>query len=328
MTELVERYVHQVGRYLPPKERPEIEAELRSMIQDQLDDRYEGAPSQAEVAAVLAELGDPRRMAVSYSSDKYLVGPALYPFMMMVLRHGWLIVPGVVVFLNGFGALISSQPTNVVNLFIETLFAVVQATLIFSAIVILFFAVLQHSGVEQDAPAQAFNPLDLPEVDDPTLVDRFESVFGIAFGTFITLVLIYFLRVGGLTLRFDLNDPGEVIPVSPVWLTFLIIIAATIIILHLLLLRRNRWNIGLWLVETLLEAFGVVCLYFVIYRPLTERILIAVPTLANVPFIDKTPEIIAVATAISTLVTRGSKLVKLWNYRNSSTSPFTIQTNG
>ena len=45
MTELIERYVHQVGRYLPPKERAEIEAELRSQIQDQLDDRYAGSPT-------------------------------------------------------------------------------------------------------------------------------------------------------------------------------------------------------------------------------------------------------------------------------------------
>ena len=62
MSELVERYVHQVGRYLPNKEREEIQAELRSQIQDQLDDRYEGAPTETDVAAVLKELGDPRRM--------------------------------------------------------------------------------------------------------------------------------------------------------------------------------------------------------------------------------------------------------------------------
>ena len=43
MSELIERYVHRVGRYLPGKERAEIEAELRSQIQDQLEDRYEGA---------------------------------------------------------------------------------------------------------------------------------------------------------------------------------------------------------------------------------------------------------------------------------------------
>ena len=56
MSELIERYVHRVGRYLPGQERAEIEAELRSQIQDQLEDRYEGAPTEADVVAVLGSL--------------------------------------------------------------------------------------------------------------------------------------------------------------------------------------------------------------------------------------------------------------------------------
>ena len=55
--------------------RDSIEAELRSQIQDQLEDRYGDDPTEAEVAAVLAELGDPRRMAASYGGEQYLVGP-------------------------------------------------------------------------------------------------------------------------------------------------------------------------------------------------------------------------------------------------------------
>lgn len=328
MAELVERYVHQVGRYLPQKERAEIEAELRSQIQDQLGDRYEGSPSQADVASALAELGDPRQMAASYSSEQYLVGPDLYPIMMMILRHGWLLVPAIVVFLNVFGVLVSSQQSALSGLVIEPLIAALQATFIFSAVVILIFAIIQHSGVELDEKEEAFNPLNLPEVDDPGVVDRFEAAFGIAFGTFITLVFLYFLRVGGLTLRFDLSDPGEVIPVPAPWLILLSIVAFATAILHLLVLRRNRWSVGSWLTQTVLEVIGVVCMYFVVYAPVFAHIIPTIPALNNVPFIDRGAEIIVVITAVSTLVSRGSKLVKLWNYRNSSTPPFTVKTNG
>ena len=87
MSELIERYVHQVGRYLPSKERAEIQAELRSQIQDQLEDRYEGAPTQTDVAAVLKELGDPRRMAASYGGEQYLVGPDLYPCLLYTSKE-------------------------------------------------------------------------------------------------------------------------------------------------------------------------------------------------------------------------------------------------
>lgn len=317
MAELVERYVHQVGRYLKQKERAEIEAELRSQIQDQLDDRYQGSPSQADVAAVLAELGHPRRMAASYSGEQYLIGPDLYPYMLMVLRHGWLLVPAVVVFLTVFGALVSLQPGNLIGLLIESLIGAAQATIFFTAVVVLFFAIIQHSGVEIEAKKEKFNPLALPDVDDPGVVDRFESAFGSAFGTFVTLVLAYWLRVGGLTLRFNLSDPGEVIPVPLFWMVLLISASIAMIILNLLALRRNRWSIGTWVTQSLLEAAGAVCLYFVLYKPFFERLITTAPALANIPLFDRSPEIITIITAVIMLLGNGSKLVKLLNYRNN-----------
>lgn len=320
MAELIERYVYQVGRYLPQKERGEIEAELRSQIQDQLDDRYEGSPSQAEVVAVLAELGEPRQIAASYNREQYLIGPDLYPFMITVLRHGWLIVPSIVLFLNVFGVLISPQAHTFIRLVVEPMIGALQATFIFSAVVVLIFAVIQRSGVELEE--EAFNPLTLPEIDDPAVVDRLEAAFGIAIGTIITLIFLYFLYVGGLTLRFNLSDPGEVIPFPVAWMLLLIMVVVGQVLMQLLVLRRNRWGVGTWLVETVLEMIGIISLYFVVTKPLFEQIITATPPL------DSIPEIIAISYAVIMLLTRGTKLVRLWNYRNNSTLPFTPQTNG
>jgi hypothetical protein len=307
MTELVERYIHQVGRYLPPKERAEIEAELRSQLQDQLDDRFMGEPSKEEVAAFLAEFGHPYKIAAAYSGERYLVGPMLYPFMIMVLRYGWLIIPAIVIFVNIFGALTAEQ-TNPVNLIVETVLALLQTTLIFTAIVVLFFALIERSYIRIDAKEDDFNPLDLPEVNDPGNVDRAESAFGIAFGMVVTLILLYFLRVGGLTLRFNLSDPGEVIPVPVLWLVLLIVLCIAMVILHLFILRRSRWNVALWITETLLELTGMICLYFVIYEPLVQRFVPTTPALADLP------EILVIFTAVITLIGKGSKLIALWNY--------------
>ena len=326
MTDLVERYVHQVGRYLPPKERAEIEAELRSQIQDQLDDRYAGSPSQADVASVLAEFGHPYQIATSYSSDKYLVGPMLYPYLMMVLRYVLLLVPATVVFLNIFGALISPQQNSLFGWLVETVFAAVQATLMFSAVVVLFFALIQHSYLKIDEKEVVFNPLELPEVDDPFVVDRFEAVSGIAIGTFVLLIFFYFLSVGGLTLRFNLNDPGEVIPVPIHWLILLVVTVMSEIFIHLLILRRKRWSVGLWTAETVLEVFGVVCLYFVLFKPIFERIIADNPSLVDLPVISSAPEIIAIGSALITLLSRGSRLVRLLTYGNNSTPSSPVRT--
>ncbi len=327
MSELVERYVHQVGRYVPPKERAEIEAELRSQIQDQLDDRFGGTPSQAEVATVLAELGDPRRMAASYGGQQYLIGPDLYPYMMLVLRHGWVLVPAMVVFLTVFEALVSQQST-VVSLVITSLLGALNATLIFSAVVVLIFAVIQHSGVELEEKTKVFNPLDLPEADEPGSVDRFETAFGIAAGTFLTLVSLYWLRVGGLTLRFDLSDPGEVIPIPVHWMLLLIITTSVMVILHLVALRRSRWSIGLWLTQTVLELVGAFGLYFVFFKPLYDRLIAAAPALLNIPLFDRSPEIVAAAVAIMTLASSGSRLVRMLNYRRASAAPVAVRHGG
>jgi hypothetical protein len=316
MTELVERYVHQVGRYLPPQERAEIEAELRSQIQDQLEDRYGQSPTPEEVSSVLKEFGHPYEMAASYSSDKYLVGPILYPYMMMVLRYVWLLVPAVVVFLNLFGALISSQPINLLSLFIDIVIGALHATLLVSAVVVLFFGLIQHRYLKIDAEEVVFNPLELPEVDDPRVVDRYEAIFGIAIGILFTFLFLYFLSVGGLTLRFNLSDPGEVIPVPTAWLVLLVAAVVGQIIMHLLVLRRSHWSAGLWILETVLEVVGVVFLYFAVLEPVFARVFTDNPALVDTPIIRSAPELIAVGMALITLVSKGSKLVKLWNYHS------------
>jgi hypothetical protein len=318
MTELIDRYVHQVGRYLSRRERVEIEAELRSQIHDQLEDRYGTSPSEAEIVTVLTELGDPRQIAISYSGERYLVGPTLYPTMMMILRHGWLLVPAVVIFLNLFGVLTAPESRTFLDALAETVIAVVQAVLIFSAVVVLFFAILQHSGKEFDEQPMPFSPLKLPDINDPSVVDRAEATFGTAFGTVVSLLLLYFLSVGGLTLRFNLSDPGEVIPSPLPWLIALIITGISMIVLNLLALRRNRWNAALWLTQIVLDVFGTICLYFAVIKPLFERVLADNPTLnSSLPILSSVPEIITVGYAVITLLSQGSRLIQLWNYGHS-----------
>lgn len=314
-TGLVERYVHQVGYYLPPKERAEVEAELRSQIHDQLEDRYGAAPTQDEVAAVLAELGDPHRMATSYNSERYLVGPELYPFMMLVLQHGWSLVPALVAFLHVFGGLVSQQQPSLLALAGGALLAALQAGLAFSAVVVLLFALIQQSGLRPYEKDRPFDPLELPPVDDPGVVDRAESAFGIAISTFVTLVLLYFLHVGGLTLNFNLSDPGEVTPVAAHWLLLMLVIVIAMALLALRVLRRGRWTARLWAAETVLEVSGSVGLYFVLYRPLFERAVQANPALADIPVVSSIPELLAAGFAVLIMLAKGFRLVRLLNFR-------------
>jgi hypothetical protein len=316
MTDLVERYVRQVGRYLPKDERKEIENELRSLINDQLDDRYKGAPVEADVAELLAEFGEPRRMASSYGREQYLVGPDLFHIMVWVLQRGWVLIPVVVVLVKLILAFATGHEGTLIGLFLETLFLVVQAVFIFTGIVVLLFAVIQYTGVELDRAEKDFNPRDLPPVDDGAAVDRADAAFSMAFEAFFALILFYFLRVGGLTLRFNLSDPGEVIPVSVGWLVVIIVTSIGQILVNLAALRRGRWSVGLLLVEFGLKLLGLIGGYFVIFQPLFDWLFGAVPALANLPFAGRAPEIAAIVLGFIILVDTFSKLIKVvWGGR-------------
>lgn len=75
MDQLIERYVYDVIRRLPEKEREEVKAELTANIYDMLSEE----PGQEEIEKVLAELGDPAKLAVQYSQNTgYLISPAFY----------------------------------------------------------------------------------------------------------------------------------------------------------------------------------------------------------------------------------------------------------
>jgi len=315
MTNLIDRYIRQVGQYVPPKGRAEIEAELRSLIQDMLDDRYGMSPSDDDIITVLKELGDPRQMATSYHPEQYLIGPSLYPWMMMILRQGWVIVPSVVFFLSLFDLFASAQPITLSNAFIAPIWASMQGIFIFSGVVVLIFALIQRWEIKPNLAE--FNPENLPKTDDPRMVDRLEARFGSVLGVLIALLFIYYLSVGGLTLRFNPSDVGDVIPIPVGWTVTFIIMVMAMVLLNIFVLWRGYWDAWLWIVQTFFEMVGNIALYFVLYQPIFERIVADNPALGDIPM----PQIIVSAYAVITLVNRGASLMQLWRYR----PPFTIQ---
>src|SRR5258706_14658181 len=98
---LLDRYVTEVGNHLPRKGRADIEAEIRSTLQDMLDDRSQatGQPiDEAMMGAVLKEYGAPTKVAATYQTPRYLIGPRLYPIFELVLKIVMAVFLGVGVF--------------------------------------------------------------------------------------------------------------------------------------------------------------------------------------------------------------------------------------
>ena len=146
-TNLIDTYVSEVGRRLSSKSRADIEAEIRSILQDMLDERSQktGKPVDEEtILEVLKAYGSPEKVAGTYLGDRYLIGPRLYPTFILVLR---ILLP-VIGILGAIGLGIAIYPAigNAQNAF-ETIVRGVAnlgvALIIALGNVVLIFAILE-----------------------------------------------------------------------------------------------------------------------------------------------------------------------------------------
>jgi hypothetical protein len=82
-----DRYLAAVLRSIPGPKRADVERELRSSIEDGIEERSgAGEDRAAAERAVLEDLGDPAQLAAGYSGrPSYLIGPELFPLYMRVI---------------------------------------------------------------------------------------------------------------------------------------------------------------------------------------------------------------------------------------------------
>ena len=112
--ELIDRYVAEVGRQLPGKMRADIESEIRSTLEDMLEDRSKktGRPVDETLQCeVLKEYGAPDKVAASYLPPRYLIGPRIYPLFELVFRIVLAVIVGVGLFRFGM-MMVKDTPTS------------------------------------------------------------------------------------------------------------------------------------------------------------------------------------------------------------------------
>lgn len=93
--ELLERYLQAVGKYLPVKGRNDILAELRANLLEQAEDRQHElgrSLTRDEEEALLKQHGHPLLAAARYLPQRYLIGPAVFPYYWAVLKVVLLVV--------------------------------------------------------------------------------------------------------------------------------------------------------------------------------------------------------------------------------------------
>jgi len=256
---LLDRYIHEVGRFLPRKKRGSIQAELRSSVVDTLEDRFGPDPDQDQVEEVLLEFGKPRYVAASYHPrGQYLVGPGLYPIFQMV---AWIVVAAVLgaqLLAFGVGVFIAGEPFSP----LETIAGLVSSVPASLGWVLITFMILQYFDAKPALGEEPWDPKAMPERNPEEDLKKGELTFGLVFGILIlALVTVAPQWVGFLTM------PGGKFYSNPVILDYLILIQVSLlatIMMNIYLLWKGSWTLVTRLIKLGLDAFGVVILAFLI----------------------------------------------------------------
>ena len=263
--ELLDRYLQAVRFWLPKAQQEDIIAELSSDLRSQIDDRETemGRPlDNAELEAILRRCGSPIVVASRYRPQTQLIGPALFPIYLFVLKVAllWILVP---VFLVIVGpALIVPASDRMAALF-QTWSALSSALFISAAVITLVFAVIERTQARMNLfekwSVRSLPPAPKAEKAASRTQTIFELICGIG-------GLLYLLAAPQFP--FLIFGPAAAfLKPAPIWHTFylpLILFSLVSLANQCAVLARPQWS---WLppaAKLLTTILGLVVVRFLV----------------------------------------------------------------
>jgi hypothetical protein len=246
--ELIDRYVNEVGRHLPAGLRADVEAELRSLLADSLDERSRAAgrpPDTALAAEVLKDFGKPREVATRYAPQpQYLIGPPLYPVYVRVLKivvAGCGVVALVLMALGMFRT--AGQPASL-SVLVRATESFLSGVLYNLGLITLVFALVERAVQLGDRHAAPWDPAKLPPVNDPDRISYFGRIFLLYWIAAVALLFNVFPDWIGVVMITDgaVRVLRLLEPAFGRYLPFMNALWAGAFVLNLLVLREGRWT--------------------------------------------------------------------------------------
>lgn len=269
---LFERYILEVGTYLPQDLRDDVTEELRSRLSKALADRRltdaSGSQDDLEIA-VLQELGPPHQYADSFvPRPRVLFGPRLYPAFFRTLK----IAIAVLVALAALGVYFDfarSQSLLSLGPSLLTAFtSVLTGSLVVVGIAVVVFALIERQTGASSETDEKWDPRTLPEAEDPDKISLGDQVSSIAF-LFVALLVVNLFR-DRIGAHFTFHEVSGWVPLlgpafdAHLWLLNLAL--ALDLLVNFIVLARWRWS---WPLR--IANFAVNCLYLVWLGYLVSR---------------------------------------------------------
>ena len=186
---LTDRYVTATLRSLPQRQRADIDAELRALIADGIEDRLEaGATTESAEREVLIGLGEPRRLAAGYADRSLsLIGPAYFldylrflTVLVSTIPLVWFLVMGVTTFASGETALVS---------FVAALWGAIETAMYIAFFTTVVFAIVERTSSRRASSSAVWDPAALPDVPDRRSYRR-GLVFGVVMAVVVTSAVV------------------------------------------------------------------------------------------------------------------------------------------
>jgi len=275
---LIERYVREVGRRLPlVRGRSDIEKELRSNLEDMLEDRARKAGLPADEMMemeLLREYGAPDVVAATYNPAPYLIGPRIFPFYLMVLKIVAGVLTAVLVVVSGI-QFVTAPPAGFVQVLsaLGEIFGNIVGAL-FSAFgsMTLTFAILERVLPESEFKTdedKKWDPAELMKEPEEDSVKSWEPIAAIVFTALVLSIFnfnpewigMYILADGKWTVTPILTEAFfRMLP----WLNLTWIAE---ILMNALLLRSGRWDTSTRMVSIGIKLAQIVILLFLLTGP-------------------------------------------------------------
>ena len=264
---LLDLYVSEVGSHLPAKTRADIETELRSLLQDMLEERAKssGKPVDDELTLqVLQEYGSPEKVATSYRGERYLVGPKLYPTYIKVLQIvlpiigilslvglGLSLVPMDAIIGPGVEGAIKAGVAGFVEVISEAISGFFGSMISALGVITLIFALLERFAPDMKTESDKWEAKSLLTITPPDKIKPAELIVEIFFTGLAILVFNFFPQIVGFTPSLNaLIESGSLdVTFVPLlsetffgYVPYLTVTWVLTIVLNSILFSRGRWE--------------------------------------------------------------------------------------
>ncbi len=219
--ELLDRYLQAVKKYLPKRQQDDIIKELSENLLSQIEDQEAElgrSLTEGELAALLRSHGQPLLVAIRYRPQRYLIGPAIFPFY-------WFILKITVVLAVAFYSVINAVPwiaeTPTMERLVQLLDGIPHVAWTAAASVTLCFVAIEFFTTHYNIKLNCFDdwdPRSLPQLDKisqkRTYHPIYEFLANLVFALWMLVVPYYPVLIFG---------PGAVyfkrqaIQLAPVW---------------------------------------------------------------------------------------------------------------